>query len=169
MGTEPRYADQLGDPAKLKLLPPLATYYLQLNLLDQGGTLESAALLEGFNYVVLSSEQAFANVTVVANNSGKAQSLRMLATGANIGDVPNALDQLRILDQLQSGSYEARLLSSPGLFRAIWLKSDPGGSDLIYIVAPAPPLEAGKLYTVEEFVKTILMMYHDRQNQNGFG
>jgi hypothetical protein len=69
-----------------------------------------------------------------------------------------ALDQLTKLDQVRAGSYEARLLRFSAIFlMAIWLKSDRGGSDVIYPLAPAPVgLQTEKIYGVEDFLKIIL-------------
>ncbi len=168
VGTQPRYAAQFGNLTNVKLSPPLAAYNVLMNELTNTGDLDSAVQLTGYEYPVLSAGQPVAEAIVAANSSRRGSAVRLSIGGSTPADLAKAFQLLPTLDQAHTGSYEARYLSGGGLFRAIWLKSAPGGSDYIYMLSPVSPLATGKLYPVADFVTTMIHNSQIQQAQGGF-
>ncbi len=130
------------------------------------GHLEGAAEAGMFYYYVTDDGTPISRVEVGTNAAtGSAH-----AGGVSfkpLPEVPQAVDQLASLDQLQKGSYEVRLLVysilvGRGASQAryvIWLKADNGDADLFYPVPSASPFPTstpiGTLSTAAEFVQSL--------------
>jgi hypothetical protein len=136
--------------------PPLARYAMQRT--DDLGTLTPRGyfyFLENAGKIVAFAQ--YENATQRVSHVG--------AASANILQQAKIIAQLPTLDQVKTGSYEARFLRvSLGMqyFDVIWLKSDPGGTDLIYQLAPSISamtlpygLQAGTIYKLDDFLKLI--------------
>ncbi|ADV82557.1 hypothetical protein [Terriglobus saanensis] len=140
----------------LTVTPPHAIYDLHADEIAKGGGLETAHAT-GFRYYVAATGASVAAAEVHTDASGKASLLANLNYGPFVEATSKGFTQVATLPSVSKGSYEARALrfSAIGLM-AIWLKSDPGGTDIIYPLAPAPPmLEANRSYTAEEFLTAI--------------
>jgi hypothetical protein len=137
-------------------------------LVPAGTGLEIATFSDFVTYFVEADGQQIQAVTTDVNlNEGSNDLSRWITLSSGIhgldtAGLRGALDQLAALDQVRAGSYEVRFLMIPDLFgngsaAAIWLKSDAGGADLVYVPAPAPGsgIQAEKLYTADEFLKII--------------
>jgi hypothetical protein len=82
-----------------------------------------------------------------------------MATGASLDAIAPAVDRVRAVDSLRSGSYELRLLSLPGSFgsglaQVLWLKSAAPDDDLIFVLPQRfipEGIEADRLYTAADF------------------
>jgi hypothetical protein len=85
-------------------------------------------------------------------------------------NVANALNELAAMPQVQSGSYEPRLLRSPravqGAWLVIWLKSAGSNADLIYVIKTTfndlPGFQQGELVTAQDFIKIWQPQVQDR-------
>jgi hypothetical protein len=136
------------------------------NAIIQNGHLESVRETDSFFYYVTDEGKPVSRATVTLDP------LTGLAkwggtTSKPLPEVPLALERLTVLDKLQTGHYEARILEydilvgrgSTRTNYAIWLKADDSGTDLIYPVSAASPNPAstplGTLYNVEDFVRTL--------------
>ncbi len=140
----------------LTVAPPHEIYDLHADEIARGGGLETAHAT-GFRYHVAASGGSVTAAEVHTDASGKASLLANLNYGPFVESTAQGFSQVAALDAVRTGSYEARVLrfSAIGLM-AIWLKSDPGGADIIYPLAPAPSmLKADQPYTVEAFLSAI--------------
>jgi hypothetical protein len=147
----------------LTLTPPHAIYDLRADEIAKGGGLETAHE-SGFRYHVAADGGSVAAAEVHTDTSGRASLLANLNYGPFVESTAQGFSKVEALDAVSKGSYEARILrfSAIGLM-AIWLKSDPGGSDIIYPLAPAPPmLKADQPYTVDAFLSAIRPMAEKR-------
>jgi hypothetical protein len=150
----------LGSTA-LVVRPPLAYYRMQAK-----ETLESVAL-SGYFYFVEYAGQVVARARI--NNISGGGIGPVGAANPGQVEMANTINSLATHDEVKAGQYEARLLDIPrpqnrqgGVFSVIWLKSAPGGTDLIYQLLPSsnPPalpynLVAGTLYSAADFMKMI--------------
>ncbi len=142
------------------------------------GGLETAKPLDAFIYTTGGHGVPFAHVIAVHG--------KITSAGQFMGkDVPRALNEVVVLEQVKSGVFEPRLLEFGGLWTVLWLKSVTGGPDYLYPVAetarPEDPvarkvrsLEARTLYSVEDFLAAVrpeLEARRDapRQNPQGRG
>ncbi len=133
-----------------------AVYDLRADEISNGGGLETARPT-GLRYLIKASGTPVAAAEVQTDASGKASLLANLNYGPYVEATARAFNDLPTLSSMPAGSFEARLLRFSAIYlMAIWLKSDAGGADFIYPLAPAPGgLEAGKLYTVGDFLDAI--------------
>lgn len=143
--------------------PPHAVYDLRADAIAAGGGLETARL-SGFRYLVKSTGAAVAAAEVTTDASGNATLLANVNYGPYVAASAQALDELSAPATAPAGSYEARLLRFSAIYLvAIWLKADPGGSDIVYPLAPAPPgLEAGRRYAASDFLNAIVPLARNR-------
>jgi hypothetical protein len=159
----PAGAPSMGDVSALEA-KPLPIYILPLAKIANGEGLENVQPA-GYQYLIEENGALVLTEEVKVDESGVATRIgRKGGTLAALGgsSIMNALNQLQNLEQIQTGSYEVRLLrTAPGgvNLMTLWLKSDASGADLIYALpAPNPKLplpgglQAGKLYTVDEFL-----------------
>ena len=147
----------------LTLTPPHAIYDLRADEIAKGGGLETAHE-SGFRYHVAADGGSVAAAEVHTDTSGRASLLANLNYGPFVESTAQGFSKVAALDAVSKGSYEARVLrfSAIGLM-AIWLKSDPGGADIIYPLAPAPSmLKADQPYTVDAFLSAIRSMAEKR-------
>ena len=136
--------------------PPHAIYDLHAEEIASGGGLETANAT-GFRYLVAANGGSIAAAEVLTDANGKAALLANLNYGPFVEATAKGFAQVASLDAVSRGNYEARVLrfSAIGLM-AIWLKADAGGADIIYPLAPAPPmLTANQSYTAEAFLNAI--------------
>ena len=127
-------ADAVVDP-KLAMSPPLAMYSLDVVApFLTTGNLDAEAKLRSYDYFVKTSGKLARWVSVHVSATG--QPVRPVNTWMNPQpNVSDGLDEVGKLLQVKMGSYEVRGLSC--LFNGesitvLWLKSAPGGTDLIY-------------------------------------
>jgi hypothetical protein len=156
------------DFTTLALKPPHAVYDLHADEIAQGGGLRTAHLT-GVRYLVHSAGVHAAAAEVHLDADGNAALLANTNYGQFVAASALALDHLAALDVVRNGSFEARLLRFSAIaLLAIWLKSDPGGADIIYPIAPAPdPLQAGRTYSEADFLKAILPLAQKRAAARG--
>ncbi len=143
--------------------PPHAVYDLRADEISNGGGLESAHLT-AFRYLVKSAGSAVAAAEVSTDASGKASLLANVNYGPYVAASSQALDELSAPAAAPAGSYEARLLRFAAIYLvALWLKADPGGSDIVIPLAPAPgSIQAGRRYTAQEFLDLITPLARTR-------
>lgn len=139
-----------------ELKPPHAIYDLRADEIARGAGLASARAT-GFRYMVEAPGGSIAAAEVQADASGKAALLATVNYGPYVVATTRALDDLAKLEQVGAGSFEVRLLRFSAIqLMAIWLKSDAGGADIVYPLAPAPTaLKAETPYSVDDFLKAI--------------
>jgi hypothetical protein len=151
----------ITDPDKAEVLQPLAQYNLaNRNQIIQGAGLEIAKPA-GFIYLVEEGgkQVSFAEARALA----KGQIDVSPSFGGTNESVVTALEAVAAIDQVKTGLFEARLLilptgpPLPGRDRVIWLKSETDGTDLIYPLDAykLPKIQAGKLYSGEDFLNTL--------------
>ncbi len=119
----------------------------------------------GYFYFVESNGKVVA-IARINNASGSVSPFG----AANVDEIQWAkiIDQLATFDQVKGGSYEVRLLAIPTpnvyyrqTFNVLWLKSDPGGTDLIYQLPNSGLLSSpygekpGTFYKADDFLKMI--------------
>jgi hypothetical protein len=143
--------------------PPHAVYDLRADEISNGGGLESAHLT-GFRYLVKSAGSAVAAAEISTDASGRASLLANINYGPYVTASAQALDELSSPATAPVGSYEARLLRFSAVYLvALWLKADPGGSDIVVPLAPAPgSIRSGRRYTVPEFLDAIIPLARNR-------
>jgi hypothetical protein len=144
------------DVQDMQIAPPHAVYDLRADEIARGGGLETARET-GVRHLVQSAGSQVAAAELRTDQSGAANVLANVNFGPYVDATSRALNRLASLDQVRTGSYEARLLRfSAGMVMAIWLKPDSGGADIVYPLAPAPPpLEAERPYAAGEFLQAI--------------
>ncbi len=156
------------DLTTLQLSPPHAVYDLRADLVAAGGGLESANAT-GFRYLVQAGGGNVAAGEVLADASGAATLLANINYGPFVEATAQGLTEVAKLPAVSAGSFEARLLRFSAIaLVALWLKSDSGGGDIVYPLAPAPPtLEAGTPYTPGDFIQAILPLAKMRAERRG--
>jgi hypothetical protein len=147
---------QAVDLNTVTLQPPHAIYDIYAADIAEGGGLETARAT-GFRYTVAANGRPIAAAEVHTDATGRATLLANLNYGPFVDSTAKGLAQVAALDAVSRANYEARVLrfSAIGLM-AIWLKADAGSADIIYPLAPAPPmLTASQSYTPEAFLNAI--------------
>ena len=152
----------------LELSPPHAVYDLRADAVAAGGGLASAKAT-GFRYLVQSGGAAVAAGEVLADAGGAASLLANINYGPFVEATAQGLTQVASLAAVRSGPFEVRLLRFSAIaLVALWLKSDSGGADIVYPLAPAPPpLQAENPYSAADFVKAILPLARQRAERRG--
>jgi hypothetical protein len=151
----PRLALRVGDVDSLQMMPPLPIYNIRtegLADIAQGGGLENAQAGD-FYYPIESAGKPVMGVEVGKSTANG----DFVVTIGGMTGIAAALDQLATNDQVNAGSYEARILSVPNAnAEVIWLKSDTGAdNDLVYIPGTKADPD-GTLYTAADYLKTLL-------------
>ncbi len=143
-----------------------AVYDLRADEISKGGDL-STAHLTGFRYLVKLSGASVAAAEVHTGPDGEASLLANLNYGPFVEATARAFDSLSNMANTKASSYEARFLRFAAIFLiAIWLKED-NGADLIFPLAPAPDgIQAGRLYTADEFLTAIRPLAQRRTEKN---
>jgi hypothetical protein len=133
---------------ELALVAPHRVYTLGLDAVLEKG-LEGAASA-GWRYQVTDRDQIVASA-VLAGDAGESP---LLNSGPFVSSTVTAIDDLESRPEIAQGEFELRLLKVPGLYVvAAWLV---GERRLIAPLAPTPSfLEAGRLYTEEDFVAAL--------------
>jgi hypothetical protein len=147
----------VGDFGALELKPPHAIYDLQADEIVAGGGLASAHP-GGFRYMIHTADGAVAAAEVHTDAAGHANLLATMNYGPFVAATEQALVQLAVNERVRADTYEVRLLRVSAIpVMAIWLKSDAGGADMIYPLAPAPGgLKAETLCSAEDFLNAIM-------------
>ncbi len=143
------------DLASVQIRPPHAVFDLYADDITQGGGLEIAHG-SGARYLVDGPSGVLAAAEVQVDADGAAI-LANINIGPFVTASARAFEQLALLDSVQAGSFEARLLRcSAAAVVTVWLKPDRGNDDIIYPLAPAPEfLPAERTYTAGEFLALI--------------
>src|SRR5208282_201830 len=145
------------DLGALRVSRPHAVYDLRADAVASGGGLESA-VLTGFRYLVQGGGVSVAAAEVLVDTTGTATLLANINYGQFVGATERALRNVTELTPVTEESYEVRLLRFAAIaVMALWLKSDSGGADIVYPLAPAPVgLQAENPYSAGDFVQAIL-------------
>jgi len=153
------------DFGSLQVQQPHAVYDLRADAVANGGL--ASATLSGFRYFVQSGSKNVAAAEVHA--TGADWLVAHFNYGPYVEATAQALTQVAVLEPVKGGSYEVRMLRFSAIaLVALWLKSDTGGDDFIYPVAPVPPgLEAGTLYTEDDFLNVITPLAQKRAANTG--
>jgi hypothetical protein len=156
------------DLTTLQLSPPHAVYDLRADVVARGGGLESATAT-GFRYLVHAGGVNIAAGEVLTDSSGAATLLANINYGPFVEATAQGLTEVAKLPAVGAGSFEVRLLRFSAIaLVALWLKSDSGGADIVYPLAPAPPsLEAGSPYTAGDFFHVIRPLAKIRAEKRG--
>jgi hypothetical protein len=152
------------DPSAVTIKPSLAVYDLRADEVAAGKGLDSAHET-GYHYLLSAGGAAVAAAEVHRDEAGAAAALvANINYGPFVEATGRALDALSKRPDVQTGSYEARLLRFSAIYvMAIWLKADGGGIDIVYPLAPTHDvLEAEKPYTAEDFLKAIVPLAKQR-------
>jgi len=150
-------AEKRVDFSAPQLSQPHAVYDLRADLIAQGGGLETASMT-GFRYLVSDSTgSVVAAAEVQVNSVGQATTVSHINDGPYVSATADAIGRIGTLPEVNAGSYELRLLRFAAAYMmALWLKSDTGGSDIIYPLAPTPPpLEANRPYSSTQFIQAV--------------
>lgn len=147
---------------------PHAVYDLRADEVAAGKGL-AAAHLAGFRYLIGEKATPVAAAEVIADASGTAKLVANVNYGPFVAASAHALQQAEKLSEAHAGNYEARLLRFSAIAAlALWLKSDAGGADILYPLAPAPaPLQAEKPYNEHEFLAAIRPLAQQRTQSRG--
>jgi len=148
--------------SSLEARQPLAIYTLSTADVAAGAAIDRAISSNSFYYAVLSNGKPVAGVNVNVTN-GVLRVGQVNVSGPFLEAIAPAMDHLATLSQLKSDSYEARLLTLPGIFgsgvsQVIWLKADTQNGDLVF-VEPQPfvpaTIKTNQLYPAMEFMLLI--------------
>jgi hypothetical protein len=164
----------------IEVKSPLPEYTLRspFNTVVNNGHLESAIDASGngtryFTYPVEMSGQQIAVGRVSVDSMDRARVIGISVPQPFIAD---ALARVASFDQVREGLFEVRLLGwsvrtgfNPGsatsvfnTYTVIWLKSDLGGVDQVYVpvlpgnLKPPDGLRADTLYRMDDFVKSLI-------------
>jgi len=161
-------SERAVDFSALQINQPQAVYDLHADAVAGGGGLESATFT-GIRYLVGGGGANLAAAEVLVDGKGNATLVANLNYGQFVEATARALAQVATLAPVNSGSYEVRLLRFSAIaLMALWLKSDPGGADIVYPLAPAPDvLKAEHSYSADDFVKAILPLAQQRAVKKG--
>lgn len=111
----------------------------------------------GWRYLVETPAGIVASSEVAADAGGRPTAFAQLNEGPFVESTAHSLADVERIPQVESGTYEVRMLRIPALYvAALWLKDLDGGNDLIVPLVPAPDfLEAGRAYREAEFLDAI--------------
>lgn len=158
--------------SSLEVKQPLAIYTLSTPDVAAGTSIDRAVSSNSVYYAVLSNGKPVAGVNVNVTN-GVSRVGQVNVSGPFLEAIAPAMDHLATLPQLKSDSYEARLLTLPGIFgtgvsRVIWLKADTQNGDLVF-VEPQPfvptTIKTNQLYPAPEFMRLIQPVAQRRVNE----
>lgn len=141
--------------ATVNVVTPHSVYDLRADEIASGGGLETAHA-GGTRYLVTAPGGPLAAAEVQTNASGQPM-VANLNYGPYVAATARAFASLTSLPAVGQGSYEVRLLRFSAIYLvAVWLKAQGPGTDVIYVVAPAPnELKAEQPYSVEDFLAAI--------------
>jgi hypothetical protein len=161
-------SDMGVDVQSLAIQTPHAVYDLHADEIAAGKSLASAHAA-GFRYLVGPQATPVAAAEVVTEGLGTARAVANINYGPFVASSARALQQIENLSAARTGSYEVRLLRFSAIpVVALWLKSDAGGEDIVYPLAPAPAaLQAEKAYKPEEFLAAIMPIAKARAQSHG--
>jgi hypothetical protein len=142
---------------------PHEVYDLRADAVASGGGLASA-VFSGYRYLILEGNTAAAAAEIQADAEGNATLLVNINYGPYVQGTAQALTSAAALPSVSTASYETRLLRfAAAAVMALWLKSDSGGADILYPLAPAPPfLQAERPYSADEFIAAVLPLAQRR-------
>jgi probable HAF family extracellular repeat protein len=139
------------DLSTLTIQPPIPTYSLDTDKLDQGVG-PANTHLNGYSYLITSGHTQLADAYVDLDKSGAPELVSLHYRGDDLG----ALHQLAGFDQFRHGTFEPRFLGAAPYLEILWLKSAPGGPDFFYMLSSNPPFfETNQLYPTTEFLKNL--------------
>ena len=144
----------------LQLEGPLPIYDLY-STLAKGGSPSDAAFQNSYYYLVDDSGNAIDGFGAAARIS----SVVSTYPTSSYGLIKTGLQNLGGQEQVQAGSYEARLALFGDVTQAIWLKSATGDSDLYYVirrVTSQPPIQAGTLLSAGDFLGVVGSIVQNR-------
>jgi len=164
LAARPSYLSSIvSDFSSLQVSHPHLVYDLRAEAIARGGGLETATL-SGLRYLVEDGNRTVAAAEVSLDGAGSATVLANLNYGPYVQATAQALTEVATLTAVAAGSYEVRLLRFAAIYlMALWLRSDSGGADIIYPLAPAPTgLNAGRAYSPEDLVQIVRPLAQER-------
>jgi hypothetical protein len=161
-GVRPRSvaeARALSDEERTTVLPlarPHPVYTAALDDIAAGRVLSDARLV-GWRYFV-STEGGASQAAEVYCDAANAHTFAGINEGSFVDGTLAALKTLERRDDVSGGDFEWRVLRVPALYVfAVWLRSAPGGGDLIVPLGPThEALETERAYTAGEFVEALV-------------
>jgi len=158
-GKDPNFVREMPALANFDALtfsPPLPLYSLSAADIASASPPQTPGLTV---YLALAKGQMVSFLEMAADASGKL-AVRSSGNGSNYGAIMKTIDALKTNPTIQKGAYEARILSTfylggfNGPQNLLWLKADPGGTDL-FVVTGGTNFERGKLYDAPAFFKIL--------------
>jgi hypothetical protein len=171
LAARPSYLSSIvSDFSSLQVSHPHPVYDLRADAIARGGGLETASL-SGLRYLVEDGSATVAAAEVSMDGTGSATVLANLNYGPYVQATAQAVTEVATLTAVAAGSYEVRLLRFAAIYlMALWLKSDSGGADIIYPLAPAPPgLNAGQAYSPQDLVQIVRPLAQERVETGRIG
>jgi len=149
----------------LTLSPPLPLYSLSV------ADISNAALpkAQGVTvYLAQSKGNVVADLVIGTDAEGMPVG-RSIGAGGSHGPIMMTIEAMKKNPTVQKGAYEARILTTNflggfnGPQDVLWLKADPGGTDLFVVSRRGTSLEQGKLYDTTAFFKILVDNLAKRQ------
>lgn len=171
LAARPSYLSPIvSDFSSLQVSQPHLVYDLRAEAIAGGGGLETATL-SGLRYLVEDGSTPVAAAEVSMDGTGSATALANLNYGPYVQATAEALTEVATLTAVAAGLYEVRLLRFAAIYlMALWLRSDSGGADIIYPLAPAPTgLNAGQAYSPEDLVQIVRPLAQERVETGRIG
>jgi len=159
MGNSPTFAKEAPAMANFDALtfsPALPLYSLSVADITNASLPTTRGLTI---YLAMANRKAVSYVEIATDAGGK-PSMRSIGTGSSYPTIMGTIDAVKNNPTVQKGAYEARILTSAfiggfsGPQDLLWLKADPGGTDL-FVVPGGTSFEHGKLYDATAFFKIL--------------
>jgi hypothetical protein len=154
------------DPKNIQVIGPMRRYELDTNEIINGGSLDAFAKPTSiFCYPLADAGKIFALAWAFPDSaSAQMKKEGRFTLGPVTTGLTKAIEKLPASRRLRAGLYEARFLTVEVVTEALWLKSETGGTDFVYILEDGfwKGLEQGALYSVEEFLAVLRPALKDR-------
>ncbi len=160
-------APELTLPGQLQIQPPMGMYDIMgIDNVAPGHESEAVKFLGYYYYLVEASDRIVAACPVDSSHAGSPS----VAMGLNVGNpafgrLKTALNDLPAMPEVRGGAYEARFLQYRGIqLLTVWLKSENGGKDWVYIYEPGRTrLQRQTLMAMDDFLKSVRQIVQEME------
>jgi hypothetical protein len=155
-----------ANPVNVALAAPHDVYFLGLDELAQGASIEAARPVAQ-RFLVMDGDTAVASAEITGRDGSGFQANE----GPFVASTAAAIVRAEAAPELAEGDYEIRLLRIPALyFVALWLHDSGGHGDVVVPLDPAPaPFEPDRHYTPAEVLSELAGQARQRSRFDDVG
>jgi hypothetical protein len=149
-------------PDALAIAFPHRVAQIPLDMIRTGMELRSAALDQGWRFLLVDNDRAIAAATAIQVNN-EAYRFGYLNEGPFVEGTERAVEQAEADNIIQQGHFEPLLLMVPALYvMALWLKDRIDTADLVLPITPTFGAFTSTLFPVAGFWSVLVRLANDR-------